>query len=31
MKDNCYNHHYMVTKQVRMGHELHEKEVEAKK
>ena len=25
MKDNCYNHRYMVTKQVRMGHELHEK------
>ncbi|MCH3950198.1 MAG: bifunctional 3,4-dihydroxy-2-butanone-4-phosphate synthase/GTP cyclohydrolase II [Acidaminococcus sp.] len=27
MKDNRYNHRYMVTKQVRMGHELHETEV----
>ena len=25
MEDNCYNHKYMVTKQVRMGHVLHEK------
>ena len=30
MKDNCYNHRYMVTKQVRMGHELHEKVEDAK-
>ena len=30
MKDNCYNHRYMVTKQVRMGHELHENVEDAK-
>lgn len=30
MKDNCYNHRYMVTKQVRMGHELHEDVEDAK-
>ena len=27
MEDNCYNHKYMVTKQVRMGHVLHEKKM----
>ena len=31
MEDNCYNHKYMVTKQVRMGHVLHEKDVEVEK
>ncbi len=24
--DNCYNHHYLVTKEVRMGHKLNEME-----